>query len=305
MGWSEAEIPDQRGRVVVVTGGNSGIGWEASRALAQKGARVVIACRSASKGDEARQRILAESEDAEVEVRSLDLASIASVKVFSERLKAEIPRVDVLINNAGVMALPFAKTEDGLEMQMGTNHFGHFALTGSLLPLLGEGARVVTVSSIMHRRAKLDFENLNAEKSYHPWVAYGYSKLANLLFTYELDRRLRTQGLPVKAVACHPGYASTNLQFVGPQQSGSWLREKFMSIGNAVVAQSAAAGALPTMFAATAPSVQGGQYVGPGGLLEMWGAPRVVSSNAESHREDHAKRLWERSIELTGVAFLE
>ncbi len=306
MGWGESNIPDLSGKVFVVTGGNSGIGWEASRALAAKGARVIIACRNEAKGREAADRILALVPNAQVEVGRLDLAHLGSVAEFAAGILKDVPQLHGLLNNAGVMALPFAKTGEGLEMQMGTNHFGHFALTGRLMPMLEAtpGSRVVTVSSIMHRRATFDFDNLQGEKGYQPWIAYGMSKLANLLFTYELERRLKAKGAAVSALACHPGYAATNLQFVGPQMSGARFREYLMNIGNVVVAQSAAKGALPTLFAATDPEARGGQYIGPGGLMEMRGAPRVVNSNAESKREDNSRRLWALSEQVTGVAFL-
>ncbi|MGH7819102.1 MAG: oxidoreductase, partial [Candidatus Binatia bacterium] len=249
--------------------------------------------------------IVAEHPGAAVEVAALDLASLASVRAFAEAFASRHARLDVLCNNAGVMALPRSKTADGFEMQLGTNHLGHFALTGLLLQRLASTprARVVTQSSTAHRMGRIDFDDLHAERSYGKWAAYGQSKLANLLFAYELARRLERSGKDVISVACHPGYAATELQFAGPRMEGSSLMERVMGLGNRLLAQSAAMGALPMLFAATAPELRGGDYVGPDGFGEAWGHPKKVGSNARSRDVEAAKRLWAVSGELTGVRY--
>ncbi|GIW42165.1 MAG: short-chain dehydrogenase [Candidatus Binatia bacterium] len=305
MAWSRDDVPDLSGRTVVVTGANSGIGFEAARVFAQKGARVVLACRDAKKAEEARARIVGESPGATVEVELLDLANLASVRDFARRFSARSDRLDVLCNNAGVMALPLLRTADGFEMQFGTNHLGHFALTGLLLPALlsTPSARVVTVSSNAHRFGRMDFENWNAQRSYGKWRAYAQSKLANLLFAFELDRRLRACGADVRSVACHPGWAATNLQFVGPRLSGARLMESLARVGNRYFAQSAAMGALPILYAATASDVEGGDYIGPDGMLENRGYPRKVRPSRRALDPVTARRLWELSEDLTGVRY--
>jgi len=306
--WTEADIPDLTGKTIVVTGANSGIGYEAARALAQKNASVVTGCRNPEKGGAAIEAIRKVKPDARVELAQLDLASLASVRSFAERVAKQHPRIDVLINNAGIMAVPWRATEDGFESQMGTNHLGHFALTGLLLGRLVEGghSRVVSVSSAVHTMAKfgsLDAEDLRFEHGYSKWVAYGRSKMANLLFTYELERRLERHKLAVAAVACHPGYAATNLQSVGPEMSGSVIEKAIMSFGNAVFAQHQRDGALPTLYAATSPDVRGGDFVGPSKMRNMFGAPKKQRSNRMSHDETLAKKLWDTSVQLTGVNF--
>ncbi|MBH23232.1 MAG: short-chain dehydrogenase [Myxococcales bacterium] len=303
--WTAEQIPEQRGRVVVITGANSGIGLEAARALAREGAHVVLACRNQAKGRDALQRLQRELPDAQLELGSLDLADLASIRAFAAHVRETHERLDLLINNAGVMALPYRKTADGFEMQLGTNHLGHFALTGLLLaPLLNaEAARVVTVSSQAHRVGAIRFSDLHGEQGYDKWRAYGQSKLANLLFAYELQRRLKRAGASAISVACHPGYSGTNLQMVGPQMSGSSLTERIMNLGNSLLAQSAAMGALPTLYAATAPHVRGGDYIGPSGPMEMRGHPVHVASTARSHDRATAQRLWALSEEMTQVRF--
>jgi hypothetical protein len=235
----------------------------------------------------------------------LDLADLQSVRRFAEEFLARHNKLHVLCNNAGVMALPYRKTTDGFEMQIGTNHLGHFALTGHLLRRLLDtpGARVVTVSSGAHRVGRIRFDDLNWEKGYRKWLAYGQSKLANLLFAYELQRRLDAAGAQLISVACHPGYAATNLQLAGPRMEGSSLMEFLSQLSNRLVAQSAAMGALPTLYAATAPDVRGGDYIGPDGLFENWGYPKKVRSNRQSHDHEAARRLWEISERLTGVRY--
>jgi NAD(P)-dependent dehydrogenase (short-subunit alcohol dehydrogenase family) len=305
MPWTHASIPDLRGKTLIVTGGNSGIGYEAALALAAKGARVVLACRDRGKAQAAAEQIRKQAPEGEVDVLGLDLASLASVRAFAEGVLDAYPALDVLVNNAGVMAIPRRTTADGFEMQLGTNHLGHFALTGLLLPrlLATPGARVVTVSSTAHRPGRIRFDDLHGERSYGPWRAYAQSKLANLLFTYELQRRLDAAGAPLVAAACHPGYAATNLQFVAPEMEGSALKRAVMKLGNRLFAQSAAMGALPTLYAATAPGVRGGDYVGPDGLLENTGHPKVVRSSARSHDLEAARRLWQVSEQATGVHY--
>jgi NAD(P)-dependent dehydrogenase (short-subunit alcohol dehydrogenase family) len=305
--WSEADIPDLGDRVAVVTGGNSGIGFEAARALAARGALVVLACRSQEKGSAAARAIAGRHPDARVEVLPLDLASLASIRAFAEELRRSHRALHFLVNNAGVMAIPYQRTADGFEMQIGTNHLGHFALTALLLdPLLAGGgregdARVVTVSSTVHKMGTIRFDDLHSERGYRKWRAYAQSKLANLLFAGELARRLGESGAPVRSVACHPGYAATNLQAVGPTLEDSRLMAAIMRLGNRILAQDAAAGALPTLYAATASELAGADYVGPGGPAELWGPPRRLQPAARARDEETAARLWEISERETGV----
>jgi NAD(P)-dependent dehydrogenase (short-subunit alcohol dehydrogenase family) len=296
-------LPDCTGRTFVVTGGNSGLGFETGCALALQGGRVVLACRNEDKARDAVERIRAEAPGAAVEARPLDLASLESVRRFAEAW-GHAP-LDVLVNNAGVMALPRRKTADGFEMQIGTNHLGHFALTGRMLPRLLErsGARVVTVSSTMHRLGRMDFDDLMGERRYGKWRAYGQSKLANLLFTLELQQRLDAAGADVLACAAHPGYAATNLQATGPRMENATWMERVVALGNRLFAQSAAEGARPILHATTALDVRGGDYFGPSGVGEMWGAPKRVGSSHAARDRATALRLWEVSESLTGVRF--
>jgi NAD(P)-dependent dehydrogenase (short-subunit alcohol dehydrogenase family) len=304
-GWSAEQIPDLSGKTIVVTGGNSGLGFETARALARRKARVVIACRSAEKAQGAIGEITAADPGAAVEAMELDLASLASVRAFAKAFLGRFPKLDVLVNNAGVMALPKRETVDGFEMQLGTNHLGHFALTGLLLePLLATpGSRVVTLSSTIHKSGRIRFDDLQSEKRYQKWTAYGQSKLANLLFAYELQRRLAAKRADTISVAAHPGYAATNLQFAGPRMQGSSLLETVMHVMNRVLSQSAAMGALPTLYAATAPGVKGGDYFGPSGFAELGGPPRKVGSSKRSHDTADAAKLWEISADLTGIRY--
>ena len=303
--WTAVDVPECSGRTFVVTGGNSGIGLEASKVLAGKGAHVVLACRDTGRAEAAAAEIRKQHADASIEAMELDLASLDSVRKFAERFLAAHEQLDVLVNNAGVMALPYRKTADGFEMQLGTNHLGHFALTGLLLGRLLEGAgrRVVTLSSTAHKVGKMRFDDLHWERGYSKWRAYGQSKLANLLFTYELQRRLEAKGAGCIAAACHPGYAHTNLQFAGPKMAGSSLMEGAMGVSNKLFSQGADMGALPTLFAATAPEMQGGDYIGPNRMMETWGHPKKVSSSARSHDREAAAKLWDVSDELTGVRY--
>jgi NAD(P)-dependent dehydrogenase (short-subunit alcohol dehydrogenase family) len=301
--WTTDNIPDLTGKVIIVTGANSGIGYEAAKEFARKGAQTILACRSLDKAQAAMEQIRAEIPDAPVEIKELDLADLASVRQFADEFKAEYDRLDVLANNAGIMMNPYTTTEDGFESQFGTNHLGHFALTGLLIDLLlnTPGSRVVNVSSNGHRFGSLDFDNLMYENGngYSPARAYGRSKLANLLFTYELQRRYEAIGADAIAVAAHPGGSQTNL---GRHLEERWYAGLYGSL-QPLIAQSAAMGALPTLRAATDPNVAGGQYYGPGGFMEQRGYPVVVSSSDASHDRDVARQLWEVSEELTGVTF--
>jgi NAD(P)-dependent dehydrogenase (short-subunit alcohol dehydrogenase family) len=302
MGWNEHTIPDQRGRVAVVTGANSGLGFVTARELARKGARVVLACRSAARGSEAADRIVAEVPGAEAEFGRLDLGDLASVREFAATFPYE--RLDLLVNNAGLMAMPYGTTADGFETHFGVNHLGHFALTGLLLPALldAPGARIVTVSSMMHVFANIDIDDLNSGQRYRRWIAYARSKTANLLFTHELARRLAGAGSDVVAVAAHPGYAATNLQTAGPRAEGRRAAERIMELGNLVVAQSAEAGALPSLYAATAPDVRPDSFTGP--RLAMWrGAPAPSRRAPWTLNDAMGERLWAASEELTGVVY--
>ncbi|MSP56526.1 MAG: SDR family NAD(P)-dependent oxidoreductase [Myxococcales bacterium] len=303
MAWSESDIPDLAGRIFVVTGANSGIGWEASRMFAEHGARVVMGCRTVARGEEAAARIRSNTPGAKLEVMALDLADLDSVRAFAAAFKAMHPKLDGLINNAGIMAVPYGRTAQGFELQLGTNHFGHFALTGLLFDALVADGRVVTVSSGAHHFGSFDWSDLNWEQGYSAWPAYGRSKLANLYFAFELDRRLKVAGSGVRSLACHPGYASTNLQFVAPQQNRSWLGSAVFSVGNALFAQPAAWGALPTVFAVVSQDISGGEYVGPR-VFQAWGAPVVQATGAHARDPKGWAALWEASETRTGVTFM-
>jgi NAD(P)-dependent dehydrogenase (short-subunit alcohol dehydrogenase family) len=302
--WTVDDIPDQTGRTVLITGANSGLGLRSAEALAAKGARVLMACRNETKAVEACDRVADEATGPAPEVVLLDLADLGSVRACAEKVLAMGDRLDVLINNAGVMAVPLGRTVDGFEMQFGINHLGHFALTGLLLPALrrSEAPRVVTVSSNVHRTGRINWDDLAAERSYRRWPAYSQSKLANLLFSYELDRRARQAGSDLVSVAAHPGYASTHLLSVGAEQSGRRLTGLIMSAGR-LFAQSDAMGALPQLYAATAPDVEGGQYFGPDRLFELRGHPQQVSASSSARDPETARRLWETSEDLTGVTY--
>lgn len=297
--WTAADIPDQSGRTAIVTGANSGLGYDTAAALAAKGARVVLAVRNLDKGNEAVDRIKKSAPNAVVSLAELDLSSLGNVRRAADELRAAHPRIDLLINNAGVMYLPNRETtEEGFEMQFGTNHFGHFALTGLLLDnlLSVEGSRVVTVSSVGHRiMARIRFEDPHFETGYNRVRAYGQSKLANLMFTYELQRRLAAKGAETIAAAAHPGFSDTELMRYIPVFVPDLVWKIFT--------QPADKGALPTLRAATDPGVQGGQYYGPDGIGEVKGSPKLVASSAQSHDEDIQRRLWTMSEELTGVTF--
>ncbi len=302
-GWTAAQIPDQSGRWAVVTGANSGLGLVTARELARAGASVVLACRDMKKGEQALAQVRAVAPPgSEVRLQTLDLADLKSVRAFAGRLASERDELDLLINNAGVMAPPRRLTADGFESQFQTNHLGHFALTGLLLGSLSaaRAPRVVTLSSAAHRMATIKFDDLQRERHYNNWLAYGQSKLANLMFCLELQRRATAAASPLRSLAAHPGYAETNLQFAGPAR---FYERAFMFLANKLVAQSAEMGALPTLYAATVPDLPGGAFIGPDGTAESRGHPRVVTGAGRAYDEDAARRLWEASERLTGVTY--
>jgi len=287
--WTPADLPDLQGRTVVITGATSGIGRAAATELARAGARVVLAVRNTQRGEQVAAEMAGSPE-----VRHLDLTDLSTVRAFADGWDGEI---DLLINNAGIMAVPEGRTKDGFETQIGTNHLGHFALTALLLPHVTE--RVVTLASGAHRMGRIDLEDLNWERrGYKRWPAYGQSKLANLQFMLELQRRLAVAGSPVRSVAAHPGYASTELQ----SRTGNVLQNALMWVGNRVIAQSGEQGAWPTLYAATQ-DIPGGSYVGPDGPAETRGHPTLVTPNSAARDEDVARGLWELSERLTGVSF--
>jgi NAD(P)-dependent dehydrogenase (short-subunit alcohol dehydrogenase family) len=306
MKWTADDIPDLAGKTALVTGANSGLGFHTALELARRGAEVLLACRSRSRAEAAAAAIRAEVAGARLELVDLDLASLASVRAAAAAFVAQDRPLHLLINNAGVMAVPRASTADGFELQLGVNHLGHFALTGLLLdPLRGAGrARVVVVTSLMHRFGRIHLDDLHAERRrYGPWGAYCQSKLANLLFAFELDRRLRSAAVGAVAAAAHPGYAATELQATSARLAGSRLKGGIMRLGNRLFGQPAARGALPTLFAATAPGVEGGDFYGPGGFAALRGAPARTTPSARALDAESAARLWAASAEATGVAF--
>ena len=306
MPWTTADLPDLSGRTAVITGANSGLGYETALALAGCGAAVTMAVRDVTKGEQAAAEIRRTVPGATVEIGPLDLASLASVREFAARWsQAHEDGLDLLINNAGVMAIPHRITADGFEMQIGTNHLGHFALTGLLLPALvaRHRSRIVTVSSFAHRMGRLDLNDLMGQRRYRSWGAYGQSKLANLLFTGELQRRLDRAHLSVKAMAAHPGYAHTNLQSASARMQGKSFQARMADRTNDLLAQSAAMGALPTLFAATAPGLPGDSFVGPNGFMELRGYPQLVGRSARAADLADAAALWAASEQLTGVVY--
>jgi NAD(P)-dependent dehydrogenase (short-subunit alcohol dehydrogenase family) len=305
-GWTARDLPDQTGRTVVVTGANSGLGLRSAEALAAKGARVLMGCRNETRAKAAVDVVKAVATAAEPEIVRLDLADLSSVRAGAQHIGELTGHVDVLMNNAGVMALPLGRTADGFEMQFGTNHLGHFALTGLLLPRLlqAEAPRVVTTSSLTHRMGRMRWKDLNWHRGhYGKWTAYGQSKLANLLFTFELDRRAREAGTQLVSVAAHPGYANTHLQATGPEQSGNKLMLVGAGMLNRMAAQSDAMGALPQLYAAAMPDVSGGEYFGPDGRFESRGFPSRVGTTKAARNPEAARRLWQVSEELTGVTY--
>lgn len=302
--FNEASLPDLHGRTVVVTGGNSGIGLEAAIVFARKGAHTILACRDPERAKGALAELARRAPGSDARAMSLDLASLASVEAFADALAKDTSRLDVLVNNAGIMGVPYGKTKDGFESHFGTNHLGHFALTLRLLPLLeaADAARVVTVSSVTHKYGKLDFDDLDGERRYKSADAYATSKLANLLFTYELERRLRRAGRRTRAVACHPGFAATQITQGTSLSKLAPTVARILVWGNSLVAQPAEQGAWPTLHAALA-DVPGGSYVGPNRLFGTRGLPAVVPSHELSRDEAVAARLWDVSEARTGVRF--
>jgi NAD(P)-dependent dehydrogenase (short-subunit alcohol dehydrogenase family) len=302
MPWTAAHIPDLSGKRAVVTGANSGLGLQIALELARHGADVTLAVRNAERGETAAASIREQAPDARVEQGPLDLADLASVRAFASTYTDPL---DILVNNAGVMALPHRKTKDGFEMQFGTNHLGHFALTGLLLPRLLETdePRVVTMSSGAHQMGRIRFQNLDGDRHYQRWLAYGQSKLANLLFAFELSRRAALQDLPLTSAAAHPGYAATNLQLQAGEMENSGLKKATWSLLNRLLAQSDAQGALPALYAATMPDVTGGEYFGPDGRSGARGYPTRAGTTKQARDPDLAKRLWEVSENLTGVTY--
>jgi NAD(P)-dependent dehydrogenase (short-subunit alcohol dehydrogenase family) len=303
--WSPDDIGDQTGRVALVTGANSGIGFATARALAEKGAHVVLACRNPERARRAADELESDLDRSSIELLTVDLSDLVAVRRSAERFLAEHARLDLLVNNAGVMGTPYRQTADGFELQMATNHLGHFALTGLLLDrLVTSGrSRVVTVSSLMHRIGHIDFDDVAGLKIRNTWSHYGNSKLANLLFTAELDRRLREAGESVVAVTAHPGWTRSNLIGNGAALGKGRVRARVGSTFGTLLGQTAAAGAWPTLYAATSPDVQSGQFIGPGHLAELFGPPTVVAPNRRARNLADAARLWEVSEELTDVHY--
>lgn len=298
--WTAKDIPSQIGKLALVTGANSGIGLETAGALARAGAQVILACRTPSKAEAAIEQLRASGVAREqLEFRPCDLSDLRSVRALAEVVRRERQPLDLLINNAGVMALPWRETAEGFEMQFGTNHLGHFALTLALLDHLRPAARIVTVSSLVHKLGTLAFDNLDGRRSYSKWGAYTQSKLANLLFCFELQRRLEASGRTQLSLAAHPGYAATSL-LSAESRAEVDLLGRMSTLGNRLFAQSAAQGALPTLYAATAPAACAGEFYGPDGFQEMWGKPTRVRAFARAHDPEVARRLWEVSVELTG-----
>jgi protochlorophyllide reductase len=305
--WTEHDIPDLSGKLAVVTGANSGLGLATARGLAGAGAEVIMACRNLEKARATADAIRKTHSRAKLDLMALDLSDLSAVRAFASAFNDKYDRLDILVNNAGVMALPERRTADGFEMQVGTNHLGHFTLTGLLLDRLraGKAPRVVTVSSFFHKRGRIRLDDLNWNKGgYDKWKAYAQAKLANLMFTLELDRRLKANNETIISAGSHPGYAATHLQFAGPEMSGSVLNKLAMHAGNMLLAQSQDKGALPSLYAATAPDVQGGAYYGPDGIGEMRGYPTRAQPVGRARDTDTAARLWSLSERLTGVRYL-
>lgn len=305
--WTTHDIPPQSGRIVLVTGATGGLGYETALALADAGADVILAGRNEEKGRTALQAIRTTIPSARLYWEVLDLASLASVADFSKRIAERFPRVDTLVNNAGVMALPKRKTTgDGFEMQFGTNYLGHFALTAHLLPLLraSDSARVVSLSSLAHRQGRIDFGDLQGERLYKPGKAYCQSKLAMLMFAFELQRRSDANAWGLKSAAAHPGWALTDLMANGPNSEGrQFVLNALFSVLQPWLSQSAAAGALPTLFAATSPLAMAAGYYGPDGFYELKGAPTSAKISARARDTDVGARLWEASEQLTSMRF--
>ena len=308
-GWTAENIGDLTGTTALVTGANSGLGFVTASQLAAHGAAVTLAVRDAARGAAAVARMREQLPHAELTVRVLDLASLASITAFADEFADTTGSLDLLVNNAGVMNLPQRQTADGFEMQFGTNHLGHFALTGRLLPLLTASpeARVVTLSSTVHRIGRMNFDDLSGAKRYRAWPAYGQSKLANLLFTSELQRRAAAAQLSLRAMAAHPGFAMTNLQTAGPAMRGAKTttrRSRMMAALTRRLAQPAEWGAMPSLYAATLPGLAGDSFIGPEGFGQQHGHPVRVTRSKRAQNTDDARRLWTESERLTGVTYV-
>ena len=304
--WTAAQMPSQAGKAVLVTGANSGIGYQAALEFARHGAHVLLGCRSESKGQAAMEKLKREVPGASVELAIVDMASLPSVRAFASQYVARGGTLDVLVNNAGVMAVPTRElTSDGFERQFGTNHLGHFALTGLLMPALAKSVapRVVTVASLAHRDGKIELDNLQSERSYKPWDAYNNSKLANILFAKELDRRSREAGSSLLSVAVHPGVSRTAITETGPGSNTKDLKVRMVKLLAPLLMQNDVMGALPTEYAATSPDVHGGEYIGPDGMGEIKGYPKVVQPRPQALDEAKGRQLWTVSEQLTGVVF--
>jgi len=304
--WNLENMPSQEGRISIVTGANSGLGYYTAKGLASKGAEVVMACRNTAKAEAAVKDIKSEIPDAKLKIMELDLSDLSSVKLFVKIFSSSYERLDILINNAGIMAIPFRQTADGFEMQFGVNHLGHFALTGQLIDLLSStpSSRVVVVSSSAQKIGKIDFENLNSKSKYRKWAAYGRSKYANLLFMLELADRIRNNDNGMIASAAHPGYAASNLLEKGPEMKGRKCLVKAGHLANRIAAQSTEMGALPTLYAATADEVINGGYYGPGGFAGMRGYPSQANPKGTRITKQLKEDLWKYSEETTAVSFL-
>jgi NAD(P)-dependent dehydrogenase (short-subunit alcohol dehydrogenase family) len=304
--WCDRNLPNLKGKKVLVTGANSGLGYHTTKGLALKGAHVIMGCRNMKRAHEAHDQLLDEYPNLSLEIEELDLADLESVREAAKAVIRDHEALDILCNNAGIMMIPYDTTQQGFEKQIGVNHLGHFALTAHLMPALlnADAARVVNISSIYHKRGDVEVDDLSFEsRGYDKTKAYAQSKLANLLFTYELERRFRAHQSQAISLAAHPGYADTNLQYKGPELSGSALMKGVMAVANAVFAQSAQQGALPELYAAAHPNATGGDYFGPDGFQEMRGYPTKVASIAKAKNERLARALWEKSEALTGVTF--
>lgn len=305
MKWSLEDMPLQKGKSVVITGANSGLGFHTSLAFAQKGARVIMACRNQEKGELARQKIMECNPEVEPELWELDLSSLLSVKAFAELFLTSNEGPELLINNAGLMAIPYLQTSEGFEMQFGVNYLGHFVLTALLWQGMSDtkGARIVNVSSIAHRFGQMRFSDINWEQAYSKWGAYSMSKLSGLLFTMELARKLKESGSEVTVASAHPGYADTSLQAKGMLMAGSKRKASFFSLANRFFAQSGEMGALPSLYAATAGDVKQGSFYGPSGLLRLKGWPTLEKPDPKRVTPEAARKLWELSEDLTGIKF--
>jgi NAD(P)-dependent dehydrogenase (short-subunit alcohol dehydrogenase family) len=304
MPWKKEDMPDLDGKVAVVTGANSGLGYETARALAEKNCEVVLACRNHDKANKARNKIEKEFRDPDLRIIELDLADLSSVNDFARRYREKYDRLDFMVNNAGVMHLPFRRTDFGFEYQFGVNHLGHFYLNSQLMELIEdtEDSRVVCVSSLLHKKAELEFDSLNDRESYNKKTAYADSKMANLLYAKELDSRFKQEEIDSKAVAVHPGYSDTNLQIRAAKTAGGKLKLAGMKAMNKVVAQSAEKGALPTLHGCTA-ELEGGEFIGPDGFKEIRGNPTQVEPDPRAENQELRQELWKFSEEELGINF--